>query len=169
METIGLVQAGACPFRGRGEVKDRYATEFFTKKAELAEYVSDEWVVLSERHGVVEPDEEVEGIDREFEELEPAEQARWAMDVVAEVASRVRKHEYDRVVVFADRTMRVALEERGGLMSRMAAAGAKTIEPLAGIGGRERQEQWLDEQLAIRADASDPAAADLEANLGEMG
>ncbi|MFC7137120.1 DUF6884 domain-containing protein [Halobaculum litoreum] len=169
METFGLVQAGACPFRGRGRALDRYATAFFTKKAELATLVCDEWVVLSERHGVLDPDEEVEGIDREFTELEPAEQARWSMDVVADVASRVRKQEYDRLVVFADRPTRTALKERGGLLSRTAAAGAKTLEPLAGIGGRERQEQWLDEQLEIRRDAADPTAADIEADLGELG
>lgn len=167
MQTFGLVQAGACPFRGRGRAIDRYATAFFTKKADLAELVCDEWVVLSERHGVLDPEEEVEGIDREFEELEPAEQARWSMEVVADVASRVRKHEYDRVVVFADRPTRDALKERGGLLSRVSAAGAKTIEPLAGIGGPERQERWLDEQLQIRREADDPTAADLEADLGE--
>lgn len=168
METFGLVQAGACPFRGRGSAVDRYATAFFTKKAELAGLVCDEWVVLSERHGALDPDETVEGVDREFTALEPAEQARWSMDVVAEVASRVRKNEYDRVVVFADRPMRDALKERGGLLSRIAAAGAETVEPLAGIGGRERQERWLDEQLSIRRDAADPTAADLESTPGEL-
>ncbi|WP_435064982.1 DUF6884 domain-containing protein [Halobaculum sp. EA56] len=169
MDTFGLVQAGACPFRGRGRAADRYATAFFTKKAELAELVCDEWVVLSERHRVIDPDEEVEGVDREFTELEPAARARWSMDVVAEVVSRVRKHEYDRVVVFADRPMRNALKERGGLLSRVAAAGAETVEPLAGIGGRERQERWLDEQLEIRTGDGEPADADLEADLGEAG
>lgn len=168
METFGLVQAGACPFRGRGTAVDRYATAFFTKKAELAELVCHEWVVLSERHGVIDPDEEVEGVDREFAALEPAAQARWSMDVVADVASRVRKNEYDRVVVFADRPMRDALKERGGLLSRIAAAGAETVEPLAGIGGRERQERWLDEQLSIRRDAADPTAADLGSTPGEL-
>ncbi|GAA0220458.1 DUF6884 domain-containing protein [Halobaculum roseum] len=168
METLGLVQAGACPFRGRGTAVDRYATAFFTKKAELAELVCDEWVVLSERHGVIDPDEEVEGIDREFTELEPAAQARWSMEVVSDVASHVRKHEYERVIVFADRPMRDALKERGGLLSRIAAAGAETVEPLAGIGGRERQERWLDEQLSIRRDAADPTAADLESAPGDL-
>ncbi|MFC7070245.1 DUF6884 domain-containing protein [Halobaculum lipolyticum] len=167
MQTFGLVQAGACPFRGRGRAIDRYATAFFTKKADLAALVCDDWVVLSERHGVLDPEAEVEGIDRAFDELEPAEQARWSMEVVADVASRVRKHEYDRVVVFADRPTRNALKERGGLLSRVSAAGAKTIEPLAGIGGPDRQERWLDEQLEIRRDADDPTAADLEADLGE--
>lgn len=168
METFGLVQAGACPFRGRGTAVDRYATAFFTKKAELAELVCDEWVVLSERHGVIDPDATVEGVDREFTALEPAAQARWSMEVVSDVASRVRKHEHDRVVVFADRPMRDALKERGGLLSRIAAAGAETVEPLAGIGGRERQERWLDEQLAIRRDAADPTAADLGSTPGEL-
>lgn len=168
METFGLVQAGACPFRGRGTAIDRYATAFFTRKAELADLVCDEWVILSERHGVLAPDEEVEEVDREFTDLEPAAQARWSMEVVAEVASRVRKHEHDRVVVFADRPMRDALKERGGLLSRVAAAGAETVEPLAGIGGQERQEQWLDEQLAIRRDAADPTAADLESPPSEL-
>ncbi|SHH25202.1 DUF6884 domain-containing protein [Halobaculum gomorrense] len=168
METFGLVQAGACPFRGRGKAVDRYATAFFTKKAELAELVSDEWVVLAEGQGVVDPDEEVEGVDREFTELEPAAQARWSMEAVADVASRVRKHEYERVVVFADRPMRDALKERGGLLSRMTAAGAETIEPLAGIGGQEQQERWLDEQLSIRRDAADPSAEDLDSGLDEL-
>jgi len=163
MEALGLVEAGECPFRGRGTAVDRYATGFFSKKAELADLVCAEWAVLSERHGVIDPRAEVEGVDRAFGELEPAARARWAMDVVAEVASRVRKHEYDRVVVLADRPMREALKDRGGLVSRASAAGAETVEPLAGIGGRERQERWLDEQLSIRADAADPTAADLEA------
>ncbi|UIO98967.1 hypothetical protein Hbl1158_10520 [Halobaculum sp. CBA1158] len=168
METLGLVQAGACPFRGRGPAVDRYATAFFTKKAELADLVCDEWVVLSERNGVIDPDAEVEGVDREFTELEPAERARWATDVVAEVSSRVRKNEFDRVVVFADRPVRTALKDRGGLLSRVAAAGADTVEPLSGIGGRDRQERWLDEQLAIRREAADPAADDIDADLDEL-
>ncbi|WP_277552494.1 DUF6884 domain-containing protein [Halobaculum limi] len=157
MNTVGLVQAGACPFRGRGRAVDRYATTFFSKKADLARLTCDDWVVLTEGSGVVDPDAEVEGVDREFTALDPAEQARWSMAVVSEVASRVRKHEYDRVAVFADRPTRDALKERGGLVSRMAAAGAETVEPLAGIGDRERQERWLDEQLAIRR-AEDSAA-----------
>ncbi|WP_435125830.1 DUF6884 domain-containing protein [Halobaculum sp. D14] len=163
MNSLGLVQGGACPFSGRGRAEDRYATEFFSLKADLAAHVCDQWFVLSERHGVVAPDEEVDGVDRAFTDLQPGEQARWAMDVVSDVASRVRKREYERVHVFADRPMREALKERGGMLSRVSAAGAETTEPLAGIGGQDRQEQWLREQLDIRRgddaeEAPDPAA-----------
>jgi hypothetical protein len=45
------------------------------------------------------------------------------------------------------------MKRRANMESRLAAAGAKLMEPLAGLGDRDRQSKWLSEQLQIRENA----------------
>ena len=150
MPTLGLVQAGSDAPREPTPAGRAYDTEFFRLKREFARTCYDEWLVISGPHGLLEPDETVEREGVSFADMEPAERARWAMGVVTDLAARVRRNEYDEVAVLADRDVRETLIERGGLRTRVGAAGATMAEPLAGLGGEERQRNWLAEQLSIR-------------------
>lgn len=149
MTTLGLVQVGPKSVPESVPAARASDTEFFRLKREFARTVYDDWLVVSEEHGLLRPDEPVEHDGTPFATLPPAEQARWAMDVVTDLAALVRRNEYDEVAVLASREVREALIDRGGLRSRAGAAGASTTEPLAGFGEEERQRAWLAEQLEI--------------------
>ncbi|QLG62327.1 DUF6884 domain-containing protein [Halorarum salinum] len=155
MVSLGLVQAGPEPARTWTPAAEAYDTEFFRLKREFARRSYDEWLVLSAAHGLVEPDEVIERDEVDFADVKPAEGARWAMETVSELAALVRRNEFEEVAVLASRPVRETLVERGGLESRMAAAGARTVEPLAGLGDEDRQRNWLAEQLEIRRDAGE--------------
>lgn len=150
MPTLGLVQAGSDATREPAPAAEAYDTEFFRLKREFARTCYDDWLVISSAHGLLGPDETVERGGPAFADMEPADRARWAMDVVTELAATVRRNEYGEVAVLADRPVRETLTERGGLRTRVGAAGATMTEPLAGLGGEERQRTWLAEQLSIR-------------------
>ena len=150
MPTLGLVQAGTPAPRAPTPAAEAYATEFFRLKREFARTCYDDWLVLSAAHGLVAPDEPVEREGTSFPEMKPAGRARWAMEVVTTLAATVRRNEYEEVAVLADRSVRETLIERGGLRTRVGAAGATMTEPLAGLGDEDRQRTWLEEQLSIR-------------------
>lgn len=150
MEVLGVVQASPTLAQKHAPADEAYATEFFRLKREFTRTAHDDWLVLSATHGLLEPDERVASDEVTFEEMQPAAQARWALDVVAELATVVRRNEYDEVAVLASRSVRNTLTERGGLRDRILAAGATVSEPLAGLGGEEHQQAWLVEQLEIR-------------------
>ncbi|WP_313695203.1 DUF6884 domain-containing protein [Halorarum halobium] len=150
MRSVGLVQAipnEPLEPAAAGSVDD---TEFFRLKREFARTSYDDWLVLAADAGVLGPAETVTPDGTTIEGMEPAARARWAMDVVGDVAAIVREQEYEEVAVLASRAMRTTLNERGGFRTRIGSAGASTSEPLAGFGGAERQQQWLTEQLEIR-------------------
>jgi hypothetical protein len=157
MGSLAVVQAKAYDATGMGRKPAirQYDSKFFNDKWELARYDHDEWYVVTPDHGLIEPTEEVEPDTELFAEFEPSEQARWSLDVVSDVAAEVRRHEYDPVVVYADLEMRNSMKDNASMESRLAAAGAKLIEPLAGLGPQDKQEKWLREQLEIRKAAGE--------------
>lgn len=151
MESLALVQGEA--FAATGGTKpaeEQYDSEYFNMKLELARIDHDEVYVVTPENGMIKPNVRVPPDTYTFFDCEPGEQARWAMDVVSEVVAETRRHNYDPVAVYADREMRVAMRERANMKSRLSAAGAELLEPLAGLGDRDRQSKWLSEQLYLR-------------------
>lgn len=145
---MGLEATAATP--GRDPAAEGYDATYTNRKLALARFDHERVVVCTPSHGVIEPDEPVPPDTTTFEAMTPGEQSRWTLDVAGEVVQAVRREEYDLVAVYADRLVRSRLTGEAGLESRLAAAGAKLSEPLAGLGDRDRQTKWLGEQLAIR-------------------
>jgi hypothetical protein len=157
MESLAVVQGEAfAAVGGTRPAEEQYDSEYFNMKLALARHDHDEVYIVTPENGLVEPETEVPPDTYTFFDCEPGEQARWALDVVSEIVAETRRHNYDPVAVYADRGMRTAMKQNANMKSRFSAAGAKLMEPLAGLGDRDRQSKWLEEQLYIRehADAS---------------
>jgi hypothetical protein len=154
MESLAVVQAEAFAATG-GEkpAEEQYDSDYFNMKLELARYDHDEVYLVTPENGLIKPNVVVPPDTYTFFDCEPGEQARWALDVVGELVAEVRRNSYDPIAVYADLEMRNAMKENASAKSRFAAAGARLMEPLAGLGDRDRQSKWLSEQLYIRRHA----------------
>lgn len=151
MGSIAVVQLEATAATlGTQPAVESYQSTYVNRKLELAAWDHDEVVVCTPDHGLADPDEPLAPDTTEFALMTPGEQSRWALDVAGELVKIVRREDHDAVAIYADREMRSRLTGDASLESRLAAAGAKLLEPLAGLGDRDRQTKWLGEQLAVR-------------------
>ncbi len=151
MVTIAVVQLEATAARrGTQPAVEGYDSTYVNRKLELAARDHDEVMVCTPDHGLAIPDEPLPPDATGFGLMTPGEQSRWALDVAGELVKIVRREEYDVVAVYADREVRNRLKQDASLQSRLAAAGSRLVEPLAGLGDRDRQTKWLGEQLAVR-------------------
>lgn len=151
MASIAVVQLDAmAAVRGTQPAREGYDSTYVNRKLALASHDHDEVLGCTPDHELVELTEELPPDATAFGLMTPGEQSRWALSVTGELVKIVRREDYDEVAVYADREVRNKLKDDASLESRLVAAGAKLLEPLAGLGDRDRQTKWLGEQLTVR-------------------
>jgi hypothetical protein len=77
--------------------KDLYRSELFLKSRRYAEQHGDHWLILSAKHGVVDPDTVIEPYDETLNEKSAAERRSWA----AKVTQQLSSCRHDRLTVLA--------------------------------------------------------------------
>lgn len=151
MGSIAVVQLEAtAATRGTQPAVEGYDSTYVNRKLELAAYDHDRVLVCTPDHELCDPDEPLAPDTREFGMMTPGEQSRWALAVASRLVKIVRREDHETVAVYADRELRRRLKDDASLDSRLTAAGARLLEPLAGLGDRQRQTKWLGEQLSVR-------------------
>jgi hypothetical protein len=115
----------------------------FQKSRAWAERNCDEWLILSAKHGLVEPDAELEPYDETLAALSRSQRRDWAEGVFADL---YRRRVLDGTLVFlAGQTY------RQDLVRLLCKAGALATAPMAGLS-IGRQMQWLGANLEYGAD-----------------
>jgi hypothetical protein len=132
--TLFLVSCVGRKLTAPARAREMYASEWFKKARAFAEAHGDRWVILSAKHGVVDPDTEIAPYERTLATMPVAERRAWADRVLASLHPRLSGIE--RVVVFAGERYREFL------LDPLRKLGVELDVPLAGlpIG---KQLQWF--------------------------
>lgn len=102
---VGLAACCSEKRAGRREAPFLYCSPLFVLSARAAQTL-DEWAILSAKHGLVNPRDELEPYDEALETLRPEEVARWG----AKVGVRLREsYPGATFIVFAGKPYQAAL------------------------------------------------------------
>lgn len=123
---IGLVACSGDKRHGRHRAADLYQSTLFRKSREYAEKNCDIWFILSARHGLVRPDDQIESYDQTLNEMPMDQRKEWS----ARVRQQLHPYQGDDIVVLA------------GNRYCEWTDGFKVTRPMQGMGIGQ-QLQWL--------------------------
>jgi hypothetical protein len=121
---------------GRHRAQDIYRSELFLGRRRYAESVAAPWFILSAKHGLLAPDDEVDSYDVTLMDLSPSERAEWGRRVLAEVDRRLGPLSGKTVEIHAGFEYREYGVKRG-----LEMRGAKVVVPLE-HANRGQQVAW---------------------------
>lgn len=160
--TLALIACSAEKLTQLGPVPARelYQGDLFKKSVAWAELQGYTWAVLSAKHGLVEPDTELEPYDFSIKDLSDTEAWQWMTQVTQQLktlleSAGITPSKQIKIVMLAGG----AYCEAGTLIHRLR--NVYQVEtPLKGLGGIGQQKQWLAEQLRAAGAPEAQAAAD---------
>lgn len=119
---------------GPAAAKDLYQSALFLKSRRYAEQHGDRWLILSARHGVVDPETIVEPYDETLSRMPAASRREWSANVARQLDGLRR----DRLIVLAGDAYCGWTE------------GFDVDRPMRGLG-IGRQLKFLDDSADVRA------------------
>jgi hypothetical protein len=114
--------------------KDLYCSDWFTKARAYVEAQKGRRLVLSAKHGMVEPDQVIAPYEETLYDKTAEERRNWATSVADEVSRRMRRG--DRVVILAGSLY------REHLVPLLKEHGCEVEVPMRGLGIGQ-QKAWL--------------------------
>lgn len=142
--TLAIVHGSRQQRGGKRPAKKQYDSTYFNLKAEYARKLCDDWILISEKYGVLDPTESIEVYDIALDDLTEAETEEWAETLHEKITQRVVDtdggHHYDRVDLLMGQDLVSLLDS---LRKDLEAAGIEVQTPLRGEGGIPKQQRWL--------------------------
>lgn len=118
--------------------RDLYISDWFRKASAYAMRVTDEWYILSAKHGLVAPDTIIEPYDETLNRMPAATRRAWAKRVLKDLDQILQPG--DRVVILAGERY------RKDLIDPIQQMGCSIEIPMQGLKIGE-QLRWLKQQL----------------------
>ncbi len=101
MKTIYLVSCVSRKGAKRAAARDLYVSDWFNKARRYVERSGCPWYILSAKHGLLDPEEEIDPYNRALSHMGKAERGAWGAAVLAEMRERKMAEPGDRVVFLA--------------------------------------------------------------------
>lgn len=114
--------------------RDLYASAWFIKARAYVEAREAPWLILSARHGLVDPAEVIAPYETTLNRMTAADRRRWATRVIDQMEARAPVA--DEIIILAGRYY------RADLMAWLQARFARVSVPMEGLGIGS-QLQWL--------------------------
>jgi hypothetical protein len=86
-EAVGLVGCAARKAPGRRRARDLYVSDLFRKASAYADRAYDRWFILSAKHGLVDPDVELEPYDVTLSRMGAPARRAWAGRVLEQIGA----------------------------------------------------------------------------------
>jgi cytoplasmic iron level regulating protein YaaA (DUF328/UPF0246 family) len=118
--------------------RDLYISDWFKKASRYAEKTSDQWYILSAKHGILEPDKEIAPYEKTLNDMGVDQRRSWAADVARQLEEVLQAG--DQVILLAGQRYREFLLEPLRIL------GCDVKIPMRGMRIGE-QLSWLKEQL----------------------
>ena len=139
MRSIYLVSCARTKREEPAAASDLYVSALFSKSKELAQGRSDEWFILSAKHGLLPPEKVVEPYEVTLKTMSCGERLKWAERVFADLVKCTNPNT-DRITILAGSSY------RQDLLPLLERAGYSVETPIAGLS-IGRQLQWLNNRL----------------------
>lgn len=145
--TIAFVACVGKKCDGTAPARSLYISAWFVKARLFAERMADDWYILSARHGLVAPDQEIAPYEQTLNTMQRHERLRWAAKVWRAIV--VVADEDDRLIFLAGQRYRE-------LVAPVLAGLGYTVEvPMLGLGIGQ-QLAWLDQQSKQGGNSGSP-------------
>lgn len=118
--------------------QDLYTSSWFQKASKYAKLNSDNWYILSAKHGIVDPDEVIAPYDETLNEMGVDQRQAWGRDVARELEEVLQPG--DQVILLAGQRYREFLLEPLRIL------GCDVKIPMRGLRIGE-QMSWLNERI----------------------
>lgn len=135
---IAFVSSVSKQAEERQPATDLYTSDWFKKASHYGEKVSDKWYILSARHGILEPQEEIAPYDETLNNMSADQRRAWARDVARELEEVLQPG--DQVILLAGKRYREFLLEPIRIL------GCDLKIPMEGMQ-KEEQIDWMETQL----------------------
>ncbi len=132
--------------------KDIYASPLWNARRMYAEAARTDWMILSAKYGLLEPDKVIEPYDASLSELSRSEQRAWSDQVFQQLIALFGEIGEITFEIHAGRPYSEA-----GLSDALRAAGAVVVRPLEGLA-LGQQLAWYSEQSETSPTASTTAS-----------
>lgn len=106
---IFLVGCGRSKRRKLCVAKDLYTSQRFKTSIELAENLGNEYLIISGKHGVIEPGKVLEPYDQDVGKLDKKEKSEWATRILADLSKYNKNAQY--IILSGDDYSNVLLEK----------------------------------------------------------
>lgn len=154
-QTFVIVGCGAAKReKSRGKrwpAKDLYTSTYFGKKREYAETVGDQWMILSAKHGLVPPGENLRPYDTSINDLGERALDELAhevgMELIEWVAWAQSNDVSPRLVVLAGRKYLDPLRQREAFSTAGVERGIQYPLQQNDLGGIGEQMAWLEDRV----------------------
>ena len=124
---------------GLHRADELYTSAYFNKMRRLAELCGDRWFILSDKYGLLCPDQMISYYEVDLKKLPQYERREWAQKTLEQILTETSPT--DIIVMLAGS---IYLEFLGPELQRR---GYSVKEPMKGLGIGERL-HWLDTQIA---------------------
>jgi hypothetical protein len=121
--------------------KELYVSPLWRRRREYAERCEGEWMILSAKHGLLDPERRIAPYDVALSDLSANERRRWGRRVISQLEDRLGSLDGTTFEIHAGSPYRRAIE--AGIVER----GGTVTAPLEGLG--------MGEQLAWYTSATD--------------
>ena len=134
--TIVLVSCAKSKRSRQSQARDLYCSPLFKAQREYAEAISDQWFILSAKHGLLEPDRQIAPYEKTLKGAPAADKKAWTYRVWADLQRRTTSS--DLIVITAGEDychyLIPLMEERGHQVQRPLQGWGMGFQP-----GRLRQ------------------------------
>ena len=113
---------------GRHRAQDIYRSTLFLGRRRYAESANVPWFILSAKHGLLAPDDEIDSYDVALGDLTPEERQEWGLRVMSAIDQRLGPLDGKTIEVHAGAEYRDYGVRRG-----LEARGARVVVPLEGV------------------------------------
>lgn len=135
-ETVVLVACVSMKLDRPAAAKELYISPWFKLARVYANRHGSKWYILSDKHGLIDPNQIVAPYDVSIKDMSIAERREWAAMVLSQLDKK--RLDADRIVILAGTSYRKYLD--GGLRDRFA----EVVVPMKGLS-IGRQLRWLKE------------------------
>jgi hypothetical protein len=139
MKPVILVSCVSKKLNQPAPAKDLYQSTWFRLARRYAERFGDRWFILSAKHGLLLPDQEIEPYEMTLNTMSRKQRLDWARRVYHQIALGSLIPQQEEIVILAGYGYRQYLE------LYLLADGYTVKHPLSGLGIGQQQ-RWLKEQ-----------------------
>ncbi|SIR88435.1 hypothetical protein SAMN05421858_4323 [Haladaptatus litoreus] len=148
MRILGVVHGGSTQQNEKLPARVQYKSGYYGLKAEYAEKCCDDWVIISEKHGIISPEKEIKPYNTHIDDLSGLNLQNWRKEVQTGIDQTLFDKDgslqFDKMVFLASGNFIKKIEP---VIKQTKSYNVEVESPLPDQGRIGYQQQWLRNQI----------------------